>query len=78
MVVKMENPNWSMVELEGPSKEDLLILDPNKRGCIRDGLGRVKLEPNPTRFLQLGHFFESKPNPINDQVNSTFAQYIKI
>ncbi|KAL1344933.1 hypothetical protein HN51_018727 [Arachis hypogaea] len=25
VVVKMENPNWSMVELEGPSDEDLII-----------------------------------------------------
>ncbi|KAF5461962.1 hypothetical protein F2P56_018018 [Juglans regia] len=25
VVVKMENPNWSMVELEGPSEEDFLI-----------------------------------------------------
>ena len=25
VVVKMENPNWSMVELEGPSDEDFLI-----------------------------------------------------
>ncbi|XP_021888794.1 probable xyloglucan glycosyltransferase 12 [Carica papaya] len=27
VVVKMENPNWSMVELEGPSEEDFLIGD---------------------------------------------------
>ncbi|KAK7351250.1 hypothetical protein VNO77_10558 [Canavalia gladiata] len=27
VVVKMENPNWSMVELEGPSEEDLIITD---------------------------------------------------
>lgn len=25
VVVKMENPNWSMVELEGPSEDDFLI-----------------------------------------------------
>uniref|UniRef100_A0A7N0UKE4 Glycosyltransferase 2-like domain-containing protein n=1 Tax=Kalanchoe fedtschenkoi TaxID=63787 RepID=A0A7N0UKE4_KALFE len=25
VVVKMENPNWSMVELEGPSEEDFLV-----------------------------------------------------
>ncbi|CAN0922005.1 Probable xyloglucan glycosyltransferase 12 [Linum grandiflorum] len=25
VVVKMENPNWSMIELEGPSEEDFLI-----------------------------------------------------
>lgn len=31
VVVKMENPNWSMVELEGPSEEDLLIGDPSGR-----------------------------------------------
>ncbi|KAJ1430358.1 Nucleotide-diphospho-sugar transferase [Sesbania bispinosa] len=31
VVVKMENPNWSMVELEGPSEEDLLMTDPNSR-----------------------------------------------
>lgn len=29
VVVKMENPNWSMVELEGPSDEDFLITDPS-------------------------------------------------
>lgn len=27
VVVKMENPNWSMVELEGPADEDFLIGD---------------------------------------------------
>uniref|UniRef100_A0A7N0UVT1 Glycosyltransferase 2-like domain-containing protein n=1 Tax=Kalanchoe fedtschenkoi TaxID=63787 RepID=A0A7N0UVT1_KALFE len=27
VVVKMENPNWSMVELEGPSEEDDYLLD---------------------------------------------------
>ncbi|KAH8508596.1 hypothetical protein Peur_050462 [Populus x canadensis] len=33
VVVKMENPNWSMVELEGPSEEDFLITDsPSRRG----------------------------------------------
>ncbi|GAU31147.1 hypothetical protein TSUD_315710 [Trifolium subterraneum] len=31
VVVKMENPNWSMVELEGPSEEDLLITNPSSR-----------------------------------------------
>ncbi|KAI4389848.1 hypothetical protein MLD38_002025 [Melastoma candidum] len=25
VVVKMENPNWSMVELEGPTYEDLFV-----------------------------------------------------
>ena len=25
VVVKMENPNWSMVELEGPTEDDFLI-----------------------------------------------------
>ncbi|XP_065880688.1 probable xyloglucan glycosyltransferase 12 [Euphorbia lathyris] len=32
VVVKMENPNWSMVELEGPSEEDFLIGDSPGRG----------------------------------------------
>ncbi|KAL9394223.1 hypothetical protein Peur_013508 [Populus x canadensis] len=36
VVVKMENPNWSMVELEGPSEEDFLITDSPSR------LGRDK------------------------------------
>ncbi|OAY51054.1 probable xyloglucan glycosyltransferase 12 [Manihot esculenta] len=31
VVVKMENPNWSMVELEGPSDEDFLIGDSPSR-----------------------------------------------
>lgn len=31
VVVKMENPNWSMVELEGPSEEDFLISDSQNR-----------------------------------------------
>ncbi|KAG6775921.1 cellulose synthase-like protein C12 [Populus alba x Populus x berolinensis] len=36
VVVKMENPNWSMVELEGPSEEDFLTTDSPSR------LGRDK------------------------------------
>ncbi|KAA8528436.1 hypothetical protein F0562_035791 [Nyssa sinensis] len=37
VVVKMENPNWSMVELEGPSEDDFILHDdddvtmPNRR-----------------------------------------------
>uniref|UniRef100_A0A2P2MD93 Glycosyl transferase family 2 family protein n=1 Tax=Rhizophora mucronata TaxID=61149 RepID=A0A2P2MD93_RHIMU len=31
VVVKMENPNWSMVELEGPSEEDFLVGDSPSR-----------------------------------------------
>ncbi|KAK3231177.1 hypothetical protein Dsin_003058 [Dipteronia sinensis] len=31
VVVKMENPNWSMVELESPSEEDFLISDSPSR-----------------------------------------------
>ncbi|XP_008220409.1 PREDICTED: probable xyloglucan glycosyltransferase 12 [Prunus mume] len=31
VVVKMENPNWSMVELEGPSEEDFLISESQGR-----------------------------------------------
>ncbi len=27
VVVKMENPNWSMVELEGPTDEDFLMAE---------------------------------------------------
>lgn len=34
VVVKMENPNWSMVELEGPSEEDFLITESPSR--VRD------------------------------------------
>ncbi|KAE9586861.1 hypothetical protein Lal_00004622 [Lupinus albus] len=33
VVVKMENPNWSMVELEGPSEEDFLITNPSSVGA---------------------------------------------
>lgn len=37
MVVKMENPNWSMVELEGPSEDDFLITtDSPGSGRARD------------------------------------------
>ncbi|KAF3447478.1 hypothetical protein FNV43_RR12664 [Rhamnella rubrinervis] len=31
VVIKMENPNWSMVELEGPSEDDFLITDSPSR-----------------------------------------------
>ncbi|PRQ27887.1 putative glycosyltransferase [Rosa chinensis] len=31
VVVKMENPNWSMVELEGPTDEDFLMADSPSR-----------------------------------------------
>ncbi|MED6130721.1 putative xyloglucan glycosyltransferase 12 [Stylosanthes scabra] len=46
VVVKMENPNWSMVELEGPSDEDLLIGDagggrhPSSRVIREKGRGK--------------------------------------
>ncbi|KAG6699097.1 hypothetical protein I3843_08G053400 [Carya illinoinensis] len=37
VVVKMENPNWSMVELEGPSEEDFLITTESPgSGRVRD------------------------------------------
>ena len=36
VVVKMENPNWSMVELEGPTKDDFLITTDSL------GLGRTR------------------------------------
>ncbi|KAK9946344.1 hypothetical protein M0R45_011813 [Rubus argutus] len=31
VVVKMENPNWSMVELEGPTEEDFLMAESPSR-----------------------------------------------
>ncbi|CAL0301733.1 unnamed protein product [Lupinus luteus] len=40
MVVKMENPNWSMVELEGPSEEDFLITNPSSVGVRDKGRGK--------------------------------------
>ncbi|KAF5456065.1 hypothetical protein F2P56_025578 [Juglans regia] len=37
VVVKMENPNWSMVELEGPSEDDFLITtESSGSGRVRD------------------------------------------
>lgn len=36
MVVKMENPNYSMVELESPSEEDLIITDSSNRPRDKD------------------------------------------
>ena len=37
VVVKMENPNWSMVELEGPTEDDFLITtDSPGSGRTRD------------------------------------------
>lgn len=50
VVVKMENPNWSMVELEGPSEEELLITDPS--GNPRDK-GRGKNAKQLTWVLLL-------------------------
>lgn len=35
VVVKMENPNWSMVELEGPSEDDFLITTKESPGSGR-------------------------------------------
>lgn len=40
VVVKMENPNWSMVELEGPSDEDFLITTTNPSSSSRDNKKR--------------------------------------
>ncbi|KAK7311396.1 hypothetical protein RJT34_09516 [Clitoria ternatea] len=51
VVVKMENPNWSMVELEGPSEEDLIITDPSS-GIPRDK-GRGKNAKQLTWVLLL-------------------------
>lgn len=50
VVVKMENPNWSMVELEGPSDEDFLI--GNSPSRIRDK-GRGKNAKQLTWVLLL-------------------------
>lgn len=50
VVVKMENPNWSMVELEGPSEEDFLITD--SPGRTRDK-GRGKNAKQLTWVLLL-------------------------
>ena len=36
VVVKMENPNWSMVELESPSEEDLIITTTHTSTLPRD------------------------------------------
>ncbi|XP_054819710.1 probable xyloglucan glycosyltransferase 12 isoform X1 [Prosopis cineraria] len=50
VVVKMENPNWSMVELEGPSEEELLVTD--QSGYPRDK-GRGKNAKQLTWVLLL-------------------------
>jgi len=36
VVVKMENPNWDIDELEGPSEEDLLLTTTTKNSSSRD------------------------------------------
>ncbi|KAI4337089.1 hypothetical protein L6164_015543 [Bauhinia variegata] len=50
VVVKMENPNWSMVELEGPSEDDFLITSPSGR---RRDKGRGKNAKQLTWVLLL-------------------------
>ncbi|KAJ7966486.1 Xyloglucan glycosyltransferase [Quillaja saponaria] len=50
VVVKMENPNWSMVELEGPSEDDFLISE--TPGSTRDK-GRGKNAKQLTWVLLL-------------------------
>lgn len=53
VVVKMENPNWSMVELESPSEEDFLIGgDSAPSGRVRDK-GRNKNAKQLTWVLLL-------------------------
>ena len=43
VLVKMENPNWSMVELEGPMEDDFLITtDSLGSGCTRDRPPRLQ------------------------------------
>ncbi|CAM8926267.1 unnamed protein product [Rhodiola kirilowii] len=42
VVVKMENPNWSMVELEGPSEDDDFLLKGSQPGGGRGRRGRGK------------------------------------
>ncbi|XP_020211591.1 probable xyloglucan glycosyltransferase 12 [Cajanus cajan] len=49
VVVKMENPNWSMVELEGPEEEDLIISDSSRE----KGKGRGKNAKQLTWVLLL-------------------------
>lgn len=53
VVVKMENPNWSMVELEGPSEDDFLIAgESSPTGRTRDK-GRGKNAKQLTWVLLL-------------------------
>ncbi|KAJ1433904.1 putative xyloglucan glycosyltransferase 12 [Sesbania bispinosa] len=40
VVVKMENPKWSMVELEGSSEEDFIIVDPSSALPTNKGRGK--------------------------------------
>lgn len=54
VVVKMDNPNWSMVELEGPSEEDLIITTTKTNPSSRDkGKGRNKNAKQLTWVLLL-------------------------
>nr|POE92591.1 putative xyloglucan glycosyltransferase 12 [Quercus suber] len=55
VVVKMENSNWSVVELEGPTEDDFLITtDSPESGRTRDkGLRNVlprRLDSSSSRF----------------------------
>ncbi|KAL3023059.1 hypothetical protein AAZX31_04G047400 [Glycine max] len=52
VVVKMENPNWSMVELEGPEEEDLMLTNSPSSGVSRDK-GRGKNAKQLTWVLLL-------------------------
>ncbi|QCE16435.1 beta-mannan synthase [Vigna unguiculata] len=54
VVVKMENPNWSMVELEGPEEDDLMTPTSSPAGVSRDkGKGRGKNAKQLTWVLLL-------------------------
>lgn len=52
VVVKMENPNWSMVELEGPSEDDFLIAGESPTSRVREK-GRGKNAKQLTWVLLL-------------------------
>ena len=52
VVVKMENPNWSMVELQGPSDDDFIIAAESPPGRIREK-GRGKNAKQLTWVLLL-------------------------
>ena len=56
VVVKMENPNWSMVELEGPTEDDFLIKT--------DSLGSYQRQRPPrTQKRQAAHLGPNAQSP---------------